>query len=150
MAVPWASRARTCVDRTKGCDAVPTLLVVDDEARLRELYAQELEYMGYEVVVVQGGPDALATVAERKIDVVVLDIAMPGMDGIETLTRILAVDNQLPVILCTGYASYQDDFMTWAAEAYVVKSGDLAELIERIEEALLKRDITPPPRPGSA
>jgi DNA-binding response OmpR family regulator len=129
---------------------VPTLLVVDDEVRLRELYAQELEYMGYEVVSVQGGPDALAAVKKRDIDVVVLDIAMPGMDGIETLAKILAVDNQLPVILCTGYASYQDDFMTWAAEAYVVKSSDLTELVARIEEALLKHGITPPPRPGSA
>lgn len=123
------------------------VLVVDDEAGLRALYTQELEYAGYEVVTAESGTAAVAAVQEHEIDVVVLDIAMPGMDGVETLAKILASNNQLPVILNTGYASYQDDFMTWAAEAYVVKSSDLSELIERIEEALAKRNATPPQNP---
>ena len=126
---------------------MPTVLIVDDEAHLCELYKQELEYAGYDVVTVQSGSAALAALEEHAIDVVVLDIAMPGMDGIETLTKMLAVDNRLPVILNTGYASYQDDFMTWAAEAYVVKSSDVAELTERIAEALTKRGVTPPQGP---
>ncbi len=126
---------------------MPTVLVVDDEANLCELYRQELEYAGYEVVTAESGARALTAVAEHAIDVVVLDIAMPGMDGIETLAKILAVDNQLPVILNTGYASYQDDFMTWAAEAYVVKSSDPSNLTQRVGEALTKRGIAlPPPR----
>jgi len=123
---------------------VPRVLVVDDEANLRDLYTQELEYFGYEVLVVDSGTAAVAAVGDQPIDVVVLDIAMPGMDGVEALSKILATNNQLPVILNTGYASYQDDFMTWAAEAYVVKSSDLTELIQRIGEALEKRGITPP------
>lgn len=127
---------------------MPTVLVVDDEPNLCRLYKQELEHAGYEVITTHNGADALAAVEKHDIDVVVLDIAMPGMDGIEALAKILAVDNKLPVILNTGYAGYQDDFMTWAAEAYVVKSSDLTQLIELIGEALVKRGITPPTTPG--
>lgn len=128
---------------------MPTVLVVDDELNLCTLYKQELEHAGYEVIAAQTGTEALAAVETHDIDVVVLDIAMPGMDGIEALAKILAVDNKLPVILNTGYAGYQDDFMTWAAEAYVVKSSDLTQLIELIGEALVKRGITPPTAPGT-
>ena len=118
---------------------MPTVMVVEDQPNLCVLYRQELEDEGYEVVVAQSGTEALAAVGRQQVDVVVLDIAMPGMDGIETLGRILAVDNCLPVILNTAYAGYQDDFLTWAAEAYVVKSGDLTELKERIAAAVARR-----------
>lgn len=128
---------------------MPIVLVVDDEPNLCTLYKQELEHAGYEVIAAQTGTDALTAVEQHDIDVVVLDIAMPGMDGIEALAKILAVDNKLPVILNTGYAGYQDDFMTWAAEAYVVKSSDVTQLIEQIGEALMKRGITPPGATGA-
>lgn len=68
----------------------------------------------------------------------VLDIAMPGMDGIEALGRILGQDNTLPVILNTAYSSYKDNFMSWSADAYVVKSSDLTELKAEIRKALEK------------
>ena len=123
---------------------MPTIMIVEDEPNLCVLYRQEFEDAGYKVVVAQSGTEALAAVARQPVDVVVLDIAMPGMDGIEALGKILAVDNCLPVILNTAYASYQDDFMTWAADAYVVKSGDLAELKERIAAALAKRSKNVP------
>ena len=127
---------------------MPTVLVVEDEAALCALYQQELEDLGYDVVTASSGAAALAVVANQTVHVVVLDIAMPGMDGIEALTKILAVENCLPVILNTAYTSYQDDFMTWAAEAYVVKSGDLTELKQHIAQALIKRGITPPTDQG--
>ena len=123
---------------------MPTVLVVDDEAHLCELYRRELEDDNYDVITAESGDAALAAVAAHDVDVVILDIAMPGMDGIEALAKILAVDNCLPVILNTAYASYQEDFMTWAAEAYVVKSRDLTELKRRIAEALVKRGVAPP------
>jgi CheY-like chemotaxis protein len=75
---------------------------------------------------------------------VVLDIAMPGMDGIEALGRLLARNNQLPVILHTAYATYKDNFMTWSADAYVVKSQDLGELKSEIQRVLAKRDNDAP------
>jgi len=126
---------------------VPRVLIVDDEAHLRDLYEQEFEYYGYDVVAAQSGQEAIAALEQHDVDVVVLDIAMPGMDGIEALARILAVNNELPVILNTGYASYKDDFMTWAAEAYVTKSSDVRELVDAVAEALKNRGIEPPEPP---
>lgn len=129
---------------------MPKVLIVDDEAHLRDLYEQEFEYFGYDVVTAQSGQDAILALEQNDVDVVVLDIAMPGMDGIEALAKILAVNNELPVILNTGYASYKDDFMTWAAEAYVTKSSDITELVQAVANALKSRGIEPPAAPGDA
>ncbi len=113
-----------------------TILIVDDDEHQRLLYKEELELEGYEVVLTSTGPEAVATVEDSKIDCVVLDIAMPGMNGVETMAKMLDIDRQLPIILHTAYPSYKDDFMTWAAEAYVIKSSDLSELKEQIAKAL--------------
>ena len=112
------------------------VLIVDDDVNQRLLYEQELTDEGYQVVLASDGREALEKVKEVSPDVVVLDIAMPGMDGIEALGRILDKDNTLPVILNTAYANYKDNFMSWSADAYVVKSSDLAELKAEIRKAL--------------
>lgn len=123
---------------------MPTVLIVDDDQNQRLLYQEELSYEGYDVVEAASGQEAIAIVQDDGIDVVVLDIAMPGMDGVEALSRILAIDNKMPVVLNTAYSSYKDDFMTWAADAYVVKSSDLSGLKNQIAEALRKRGVAPP------
>ncbi len=123
---------------------MPTVLIVDDDRNQRLLYQEELSYEGYEVIEAASGQEAIAIVQDDGIDVVVLDIAMPGMDGVEALSRILAIDNKMPVVLNTAYSSYKDDFMTWAADAYVVKSSDLSGLKQQIAEAVRKRGIEPP------
>lgn len=105
----------------------------------RLLYQEELTFKGYEVTAVHSAQEGLRALQEHGADVVVLDIAMPGTDGIEALGKLLDCDNQLPVILNTAYSSYKDDFMTWAAEAYIIKSSDLSELFEAIETVLEKR-----------
>lgn len=128
---------------------MPVVLVVDDDRHQRLLYEQELQFAGYDVLLASSGPEALEVVGNQTVDAVVLDVAMPGMDGVETLSKLLDLDRQLPVVLNTAYASFKDDFMTWAAEAYVVKSADLTELLERLAEALRKRGIEPP-RPQTA
>ncbi len=117
----------------------PKLLVVDDEVNQGLLYQQELEEDGYEVVVAHSGKEAIARVQSEEFDLVILDIGMPEMDGLETLGRLLGIDNKLPVILCTAYPSYKDNFMSWAADAYVVKSMDMTELKEKIKESLAKK-----------
>jgi CheY-like chemotaxis protein len=126
----------------------PKILVIEDDDNQRLLYQDDLTWMGYDVTAVRCGQDALQALQEHGADVVLLDIAMPGMDGIETLGKILDHDNQLPVILNTAYSSYKDDFMTWAAEAYVIKSHDLSELHQAIATVLEKRGIQPPPPPA--
>jgi DNA-binding response OmpR family regulator len=117
------------------------ILVVDDDVNQGLLYEQELIDAGYDVDVANSGEQALQMVKSKSFDLVVLDIGMPYMDGLETLGKMLSMDNRLPVILNTAYPSYKDNFMSWAADAYVVKSSDLTELKEKISESLAKRGM---------
>jgi len=117
------------------------LLVVDDDKNLRLLYEQELQEEGHEVVLAGSGPEALYYLKTKRPDLIILDISMPGMDGIEALGKILARDKTMPVILNTAYSTYKDNFMTWSADAYVVKQGDLTELKAKIKDVLKTRGI---------
>jgi len=112
------------------------LLVAEDEKNLRLLYQTELEEEGYEVEVAGDAQDVLDLLKAERFDVIILDIQMPGMNGIELMEKILAKDKRQLVILNTAYSVYKDNFMTWAADAYVVKSGDLTELKSKIRELL--------------
>ncbi|MBM3298614.1 MAG: response regulator, partial [Deltaproteobacteria bacterium] len=76
------------------------------------------------------------TVEENPPDLIVLDIQMPGMDGIELLERLLGRDKGIPIILNTAYSHYKDDFSTWGADAYVVKSSDTSKLKAEIKRLL--------------
>ncbi|MCK4846078.1 MAG: response regulator [Deltaproteobacteria bacterium] len=112
------------------------ILVVDDEEGIRLLYKEELEEEGYEVALASSGEAALERLDESNIDLVLLDIKMPGIDGVEVLRRIKERWKTLPVVLCTAYPHYKQEFGTWASEAYIVKSSDLRELKEKIREIL--------------
>lgn len=121
------------------------ILLVEDEENVRLLYKQELEECGYEVLCAGDGRTAVEMVRELCPDVVIMDINLPQrMDGIESMSRILSHNKDLPVILNTGYSEYQDSFMSWAADAYVLKSADIGPLLEAVEKALHKRE-----RPGA-
>jgi DNA-binding response OmpR family regulator len=115
------------------------ILVVEDEAVLAFLYEEELKAEGYHVFTAQNGRDAIKRLEEEHPDLVVLDIVMPVMDGMEALGRILGKDKGIPVILHTSHEHYKDDLMSWAADAYVVKSSDLTELKEKIRELLERK-----------
>jgi DNA-binding response OmpR family regulator len=120
-----------------------TLLVVEDDVPQAELYRQELEEEGYEVIIAHNGHEALKRIEEYSVNLAVIDIRMPGMDGVELLGRILAIDRALPVIIHSAYANYKDNFLTWAADHYIVKSSDLSVLKGRIREILNNRKETP-------
>lgn len=122
------------------------ILVVDDDTSLRVYLQEELAEMGYEVRTASSAPEALKIVEQEPLDLVILDIRMPGMTGIEALPRIIGLKENLPVILNTAYSQYKDDFMAWAANAYVVKSFDLTELKEKIQELLQEK--SPVVQPG--
>jgi DNA-binding response OmpR family regulator len=115
------------------------VLCVDDDLSLLRLYQDELTEEGYKVILAKDGKEALAKFEKEKPQVVVMDIRMPVMDGIETLTVMMGKDRQVPVILNTAYPQYRDNFMTWGAEAYVIKSSDLTELKQKIREVINKR-----------
>ena len=115
------------------------VLCIDDDLSLLRLYQEELSDEGYKVVLAKDGKEGLAKFEKEKPQVVIMDIRMPVMDGIEALTAILGKDRLIPVILNTAYPQYKDNFMTWGAEAYVIKSSDLTELKQKIREVLDKR-----------
>ena len=119
--------------------ALEKILCVDDDFSLLCLYQEEFSETGYEVILARDGKEALSKFKEEKPQLVVLDIRMRGMDGIETLNALLDIDPQAQVILNTGYPQYKENFRTWAASAYVLKSSDMGELKEKIREVLKKK-----------
>ena len=114
------------------------VLVVDDEEHIRLLYSEELKDEGYEVDTAKDARDATKKIDEFKPDIITLDIRMPGIDGIEFLRKFREKNKTTPVILCTAYSDYKQDFRVWASEAYVVKSADLTPLKKTIKEVLEK------------
>ncbi|MFB3788460.1 MAG: response regulator [bacterium] len=114
------------------------ILVIDDEVYLRQLYQAELRDEGYDVVVAKDGFEGLRLCERENPDLVIVDIRMPGMDGLETISRLLNQDRKRPVIIHSAYPHYQDNFMSWNADAFVVKSGDLTDLKEKVNYFLPK------------
>ena len=112
------------------------ILVVDDEAHIRMLYAEELTEEGYEVITAEGGLNLLERIEEEKPDLVVLDIKMVDYNGLDLLQDIRNKFYDLPVILCSAYDTFKDDMKSIAADHYVIKSFDLAELKTKIGELL--------------
>ncbi|MEK9137564.1 MAG: response regulator [Bacteroidota bacterium] len=117
------------------------ILIVEDDNNQRLLYREELEYEGYEVVEARDGMEVLGCMEKESPDAVVLDINMPGMDGLETLGRIHDHNRNIAIILNTAYPTYQERFVTWIADAYVVKSSNLDELKRNVRTALAKRSV---------
>jgi DNA-binding response OmpR family regulator len=115
---------------------MPKVLIVDDEPHLRLLYETELRRAGYETMTASNAAQGLEFVETMTPDLVILDIRMAGMDGIEALQRILERNNSIPVVLNTAFSSYRDNYLTWAADAYVTKSSDVTELLETVKELL--------------
>lgn len=114
------------------------LLLIENEESLREWYSEELREEGYEVIPVANAQDAFAKIKEENFHLAIVDIKMPGMDGLELLSRIISEKKRIPVIINTAYPRYKDDFMSWAADAYVVKSSDLSELKDAVRKVLAR------------
>lgn len=112
------------------------LLIVDDEESIRMLFREELEDEGYLTDEASNGVEALEKLRNNRFDLVILDIKMPVMDGIQALNEIRKINKDLPVILCSAYGEFKQDFSSWASDAYVVKSSDTMELKKTIKEIL--------------
>jgi len=115
------------------------LLVVDDEANIRLLYTEELAEEGYEVVTAGNITEATERLQEGAFDLAVLDIKLKNESGIELLQQLVKERHDMPVILCSAFSCYKDDFSAWLADGYVVKSGDLTELKHEIARVLAKK-----------
>ena len=105
-----------------------TILIVEDEENLQILYQQELSELGYNVLTTDSGEEALSILTKEEVDLVVLDIRLKGMNGLEALEDMLLKNRNLKVVINSAFANYKDDFSSWLADAYVIKSSDLGEL----------------------
>lgn len=114
------------------------ILVVEDEESQRLLYDEELSSMGYQVRLAVDGDEALQLAREKRPDLVILDIRMPGMSGFEVLRDLLNDEPRIPVIINSAYSHYKDHFMSWSAKEYIVKSSDLTELKNAVKKILVK------------
>ncbi len=112
------------------------ILLVDDEEGIQMLYREELEDDGYEVISAYTGEEGLQKFKDESPDLVILDIQMPGMNGIETLRQMKMNNPELPVILSTAYNEYKQDLGAWASDEYVVKSSNITELKEAVRKHL--------------
>ena len=110
------------------------ILVVEDEARIASFVSTGLTRRGFRVDVARTGPDGLAAVRAGGIDLVVLDIGLPGMDGFEVLKRMRAEGWSLPVIVLTARGSVADRVagLEGGADDYMPKPFSMAELLARI------------------
>jgi DNA-binding NtrC family response regulator len=115
------------------------ILVVDDESSIRLLYSHELADEGHEVVTSANAAEAVEKLKKDDFDLILLDIKLKNESGLDLLQRIVKERHNLPVILCTAYSCYKDDFSAWLADGYVVKSSDLTELKHEIRRVLEKK-----------
>lgn len=111
------------------------IMIIEDEPNLLNLYKDELEDDGYEVAAFDNGGEGVEKLQNFTPDVVVLDIKLErGGGGLEVLRAIKSHDKNIPVILNSAYNTFKNDFTTWMADAYIVKSSDLRELKGKIHE----------------
>ncbi len=126
-------------DKDDRREPMATILVVDDEKNIRTLYTMELSKEGYKVLTAETAEEAMDILDREKVDVVILDIRLPGMHGIDALEKMIVKRRDLAVIINTAYGEYRDDFLTWLAEDYIIKSSDLTQLKEKIKQVLARR-----------
>jgi DNA-binding response OmpR family regulator len=111
------------------------ILFVEDDSNIRSLVKMELQEKGYDVLTADNGKDALDMLGNGMIpNLVILDIRMPKMDGLETIGNMLKLKHGVPVIIYTGYKSYRKDYLSSAADAYIIKGPDLTELVDKVHE----------------
>lgn len=113
------------------------VLLVDDEKDFVETLAERLEVRGFDVKTSLSGDDALDLVREHEFDVIVLDVLMPGKDGIETLREIKNLKPLAHVIMLTGNATVETAIqgMKLGAYDYLLKPTETADLLEKIKKA---------------
>jgi DNA-binding NtrC family response regulator len=119
----------------------PTILLVDDEERFLVTTRKVLDKKGYEVLTAASGAGAISMLGEKTVDVVILDVKMPGMDGIATLKEIKRRHPLVEVIMLTGHGTLESAVagLKCGATDYLTKPSDIGELLVKVEEAFEKK-----------
>ena len=119
------------------------ILLVDDEESFVDALQKRLIARGFSVEAAGSGEDAVSKAKRHAFDVVILDLAMPGMDGIETLKRLRKNDPDLQIILLTGHGSIEKavEATKLGAMDFIQKPAKLPDLLEYIREAGAKRAV---------
>ena len=112
------------------------ILLVDDEESIQIIYREEFEDEGYEVISALDGETGLKKFQEEQPDLVILDIRMPGMGGIQVLRQMKMINPAVPVILSSAYQEFKRELGSWASDDYIVKSGNLDELKGAVKRLL--------------
>ncbi|MBI4965630.1 MAG: response regulator [Desulfomonile tiedjei] len=115
----------------------PKVLIVDDEERFRTTMCKLLTVRGLEAVTAGSGKEAIQKLRQNPYDVIILDVRMPEMGGVQVLSEIKEIDPQAEVIIMTGYASVDTakEIIKLGAYDYVLKPYAIEELMEKIEAA---------------
>ena len=125
------------------------MLVVDDEPTIAEVVARYLDHAGYATRVAADGPAAIELAASERPDLVVLDVMLPGIDGLEVMRRLREAGDRVAVILLTARGDEADRVigLRLGADDYVVKPFSPTELVARVDAVLRRTD--PPPGPAA-
>jgi DNA-binding response OmpR family regulator len=125
---------------------VQRILVIDDDPSVTSVLKRGLSYEGFAVDAAGSGAEGLAIARGHAPDLVILDIMMPGMDGLEVLRRLRAADEQLPVLMLTARDAPADEVLGLesGADDYVVKPFTFEVLLARVRTALRRRETDHP------
>ncbi len=118
------------------------VLVVDDEEDILQLFTELLQRWGYEAVTARNGVEALDKFRSQQIDLIVSDLKMPEMDGLELLQHIRSIDSRVPILVLTGYPTVETAVkaIQEGAYDYLMKPVNPEELRFRIEKALAQSE----------
>ncbi len=126
------------------------ILVIDDDPAFAKLVGQTLARKGYEVLSATSGGDGLRLLFDRRPDMVLLDVVMPGMDGWQTCSRIREVSD-VPIIMLTGHEKTENDVvrgLDYGADDYVIKPVGSNELVARVKAVMRRADSPSSPEGG--
>ncbi len=113
------------------------LIVEDDEIQLL-LCKKELEEEGHDVTFARSGEEALESIKDSPCDLVILDLRMPGMDGLEVLGKIVSRHQRVKTVIHTAYPKCKGEFISWLADAYLTKSTDFSALKKTVRQLLTR------------
>jgi two-component system alkaline phosphatase synthesis response regulator PhoP len=118
-----------------------TVLVVDDEPQIARIARDYLQHAGFEVVVARDGPSAVSLARSRAFDLIVLDLALPGLDGVD-VTRMLRRESNVPIIMLTARVEESDRLLglELGADDYITKPFSPRELVARVRAVLRRAD----------